>query len=362
MKKIILINIALLALASLLITACAQAQAPVAVDEACDWDEQTCEFLKGKDFGGRTLVVGVWGGDIERIYREQVIPEIEKHNGRVELLLGGTGDRTAKIYAERGNPTMDVAYLNMYEAAQGVADGVLEPPSNAVPAYGDLYPQAQQGGYGMSFGGIGIAYNPDFFETPPDWEDLWNPEFNGKIGVATFPGADGEALLAVAGYLAGANEEDADAMFTKMAELKPLGMVYTNLDEVFMLMDKGDIVAAPMISGYAWTYIDRGMNITFSWPKNPGTIQLMDTLTIVKDTKNQDMAYAWAQLSLSPRVQKEFASIYFGPTNSKVTLEGLEAERCIWGDKVASLLRLSTYITDNRDTLTNRWNREILGN
>jgi hypothetical protein len=35
---------------------------------------------------------------------------------------------------------MDVAYLNMYEAAKGVADGVLEAPSNVVPAYDDLYP------------------------------------------------------------------------------------------------------------------------------------------------------------------------------------------------------------------------------
>lgn len=337
-------------------------EAPVVEEATCDWDAQTCEFLKGKDFGGRTLVVGVWGGTIEQIYRDVVIPEIEKHNGKVELLLGGTGDRTAKIYAEKGNPTMDVAYLNMYEAAQGVTDDVLEAPSNAVPAYDDLYEPAKQGGYGMSFGGIGIVYNPDFFDTPPDWADLWKPEYNGKIATATFPGADSEALLAAAGYLAGANEENPDAMFTKMAELKPIGMVYTSLDELFMLMDKGDIVAAPMISGYAWTYIDKGMNIAFSWPKNPGTIQMMDTLTIVKGTKNQDMAYAWAQLSLAPKTQEAFAKIYFGPTNSKVQLTGLEAERCVWGDKVNALLRLSTYMTDNRDTLTERYNREILGN
>jgi putative spermidine/putrescine transport system substrate-binding protein len=89
----------------------------------------------------------------------------------------------------------------------------------------------------------------------------------------------------------------------------------------------------------------------------------MDTLTIVQGTKNQDMAYAWAQLSLSPKTQQAFAEqIYFGPTNSKVVLTGDAAERCVYGEeKVDSLLRLSTYMIDNRDTLTERYNREILG-
>ncbi len=341
--------------------AAASEAAPAEMSD-CDFDEQTCQFLEGKDFGGRTLVVGVWGGVIEEIYRTLVIPEIEKHNGKVELLLGGTGDRTAKIYAEKGNPTMDVAYLNMYEAAKGIEDGVLEPASDEVPAYNDLYPAAQAGGYGMSFMGLGIAYNPDYFDTAPDWPDLWKPEYKGKVALAYFPGADGEGFLAVAGYLNGGDENNPDACFSKLAELKPIPLVFTSLDELFLMMDKGDVVASPVISGYAWTYIDKGMNVNFSWPKTPGTIQMMDTLVIVKDTKNRDMALAWTQLSLSPKVQKAFADqIYFGPTNSKVELSPEVAERVVYGqEKVDSLLRLSTYMTDNRDTLTERWNREIL--
>ncbi len=82
---------------------------------------------------------------------------------------------------------MDVAYLNMYEAAKGIEDGVLEPASDEVPAYNDLYPAAQAGGYGMSFMGLGIAYNPDYFDTAPDWPDLWKPEYKGKVALAYFP-------------------------------------------------------------------------------------------------------------------------------------------------------------------------------
>ena len=82
--------------------------APAAAGEEmpCDFDQQTCDFLKGKDFSGQTLVVGVWGGVIEEILRDIVIPPLEARGATVELLLGGTGDRLAKIYAEKGNPTM----------------------------------------------------------------------------------------------------------------------------------------------------------------------------------------------------------------------------------------------------------------
>lgn len=340
-------------------------EAPVVEEPAvevvpCDFDEQTCDFLAGKDFTGQTLVVGVWGGVIEDIYRTHVIPQLEAQGASVELLLGGTGDRMAKIYAEKGDPTMDIAYLNIYECVQAMNDGVTEAPSADVPAFNDLYPPAQIGGYGMSFAGLGIAYNPDVFDSPPNWADLWAPEHAGKIAFPNFPGSDGEGFMAIAARLAGADETNPDVAFEKLSELKPVALVYTDLDELFMQMDRGDIVAAAVFSGYAWTYIDRGMNIAFSWADDPGTVMLMDTLTIVEGTKHRELALAWTQLSLSPKVQTAFAEeIYFGPTNSTVVLEGLVAERSVYGEEtIDSLLRLNwDWLIQNRDQLVDRWNR-----
>jgi putative spermidine/putrescine transport system substrate-binding protein len=332
----------------------------------CEFDEQTCQFLEGKDFSGQTLVVGVWGGVIEEILREIVIPPLEARGATVELLLGGTGDRLAKIYAERGNPTMDVAYLNIYEAPQAMADGVTEAPSSDVPAYDDLYPLAQKGGYGVSFMGLGIAYNVEAFDSPPEWADLWKPEYVGKIAFPTYPGSESDGILAVAGRLAGADEHDADAAFAKLAELKPVPLTYTNLDELFLLMEKGDVVAAPVISGYAWTYKDRGLPIDFSWPTDPGPVKMMDVMTIVEGTPNRELALAWAQLALSPRTQEAYAEqIYFGPTNSAVELEDQQViDRVIYGqEQVDQLVDLDwAYIIEQRPEWTERWNMEIVGN
>lgn len=324
-------------------------------------DEQTLAFLEGKDFTGQTLVVGVWGGVIEDILRTTVIPSLEARGAKVELLLGGTGDRFSKIYMEKDNPTMDICYLNMFECQQSCKDGITEPPSDRIPAFKDLYPIATNSSYGVSLMALGIAYNPDFFDEAPDWEDLWKPEYKGKIAFPNYPGSEGDAFIALAAKLNGGSEYDIDKGFEKLRELCPVPLVYTNLDELFMMMDKGDIVAAPVISGYAWTYIDKGMNVAFSWPAE-GAIKTMDVMTIVANNKHPELADAWAQLALSPRTQKAYAEqIYFGPTNSKVVLEGEVAERNVYGDKVDTLMDFDwMYLLEHRADWTHRWNQEIL--
>ena len=343
-------------------------QAPAATTAssgpACDFDPETCAFLAGKDFTGQTLVVGVWGGDIETILRNIVIPPLEARGATVNLLLGGTGDRFAKIYAEKGNPTMDVAYLNIAESQQGIKDGVIEAPSADVPAYNDLYPIAQTGCYGMSMMGLGIAYSTTAFSTPPQWADLWQPQYKGKIAFPNYPGSEGDGFLAIAARLQGKDEHSPDVGFAKLEELKPVPVVYTDLDTIFMELDKGDVAAAPMISGYAVSYEKKGMKVGFSWPTNPGPVMTQDNLCIVKGTKNRDLALAWAELALSPKTQTEYANkIYFGPTNSKVT--GLSADvtaNVITSDKVNSLVALDwTYIGQMESSWTDQWNKQILG-
>ena len=325
-------------------------------------DEKTLAFLEGKDFSGQTLVVGVWGGVIEDILREYVIPPLEARGARVELLLGATSDRFAKIYLEKDNPTIDICYLNLYECMMSMEDGITEPPSDKIPAFDDLYPWAQIGGYGVSAMGVGIAYNPDYFDEAPDWEDLWNPEFKGKIAIPTYPGSESEALLAIAARIGGSDEHDIDTALNELKKLCPVPLVYTNLDELFLMMDKGDVVAAPVISGYAWTYVDRGMNVAFSWPQDFGCVKAMDVMTIVANNKHPELSEAWAQLALCPRTQQAYAErIYFGPTNSTVVLEGEVAERNVYGERASTLLDLDwMYLVDHRSEWTQRYNQEIL--
>ena len=155
-----------------------------------------------QDYSGRTLVVGTWGGDIERLLKEHVAGPLEAKTGaKVEFLLGGSGDRLSKMVAERNNPTMDVTFQNIYEAPAALKEGlVVAPDATLVPAAADVWAGMNDGCYAMSLVGLGIAYSKAVFPEAPEWADLWNPELKGKMAYAPYPSSEGDGMLARLGH------------------------------------------------------------------------------------------------------------------------------------------------------------------
>lgn len=318
-----------------------------------------------KPFEGKTLVVGVWGGTIEEAIRKNVVEPLEAETGcKVELVLGGTGDRRAKIYAEKGNPSMDVAFLNIFESKQAIVDGVAEDVDPSLSNFNSLYPAAQKGGYGMSFMAVGIVYNTELVKEPiKEWKDLWRPELKGKIAFPNYPGFEGDAFIAATARAFGQDEQNADIAFEKLQELKPVPLVYTNLDELFLEMKQGNVLAAPIFNSYAYDYKDKGYPIDFAWPTNPGPIMAKDTIVITKGTKNLELAKKFVDYCISEQTQKYYAEkIFFGPVNKNVQVANDVAERIVYGeDRVSSLLALDwDHIISKQAEWTERWNREIL--
>eukprot|EP01035_Chromulina_nebulosa_P009813 gene9813-13240_t len=142
---------------------------------------------------GDELVIGVWGGAQERIVREFCEkPLVAKYGCKVSYVLGGTTERRARAYSERGRPSFDVLYLNIFESRQAVKDGVTQAPTAAVPNFANLYDIAKVGGYGVAFNPCTIVYDKRKASKPiTSWKDLWNPEWKGRIAWPTFPGAEG---------------------------------------------------------------------------------------------------------------------------------------------------------------------------
>jgi putative spermidine/putrescine transport system substrate-binding protein len=316
-------------------------------------------------FTGKTLVVGVWGGDIERLLRQNVVGPLEKETGaKVALVLGGTGDRLARIYAEKANPTMDVAFLNIYEAPQALKDGVVEAPDPKSPLYTEIWDGMNKGCYAMSLVGLGIAYSKKVVSAPPEWADMWKPEYKGKIALSPYPGSEGDGMIGVAARLAGKDEHSADAAFAKLSQLKPIALTYTNLDEVFAMMDSGDVAMAPMISGYVLAALKTHPNIGFSFPKSPGPVLVRDMLCLVKNSPNPELAKKFAALALGVKNQTDYAEqLYFGPTNKNVKLAPkVSADVIDTPEEVKGLLQLDwPYVITQRKDWTQRWNKDVLG-
>ena len=76
---------------------------------------------------GDELIVGIWGGAQERLVRQYCLKPLEAQYGcKVRLVLGGTSERRARAYVERGRPSFDIVYLNIYESRQALRDGVTQ--------------------------------------------------------------------------------------------------------------------------------------------------------------------------------------------------------------------------------------------
>jgi Ca2+-binding RTX toxin-like protein len=159
---------------------------------------------------GDTLTVGIWGGAQERITREHCAkPLEEKYGVKINFVLGGTPDRRARAYAERGRPSFDVLYLNIFESRQAVKDGVTQAPTAAVPQYANLYDIARVGGYGVAFNPVTVVYDKEVITRPmTSWADFWRPDVKGRIAWPSYPGAQGTAALLMTAKVFGGSEND----------------------------------------------------------------------------------------------------------------------------------------------------------
>lgn len=321
--------------------------------------------VSAQDYSGKTLVVGTWGGDIERLLREHAAGPLEAATGaKVEFLLGGSGDRMAKLYAERENPTMDVTFQNIYEAPQALADGLVVAPDPEGDTYKAIWPGMNNGCYAMSLVGLGIAYSKALVPNPPEWADMWDPAYKGMIAMAPYPSSEGDGLLGVAARLEGTDEKNPDVAFAKVAELGSPKLTYTSLDEVFALMDAGEVAMAPMISGYVLAALKEFEGIGFAFPTDPGPVLVRDMICQVANSPNPELAAMFIDLALGVPTQTAYAEeILFGPTNSNVILsEQAAADTINAPEEVEGLLQLDwPFVISQRADWTERWNKTILG-
>ncbi len=315
---------------------------------------------------GRSLIVGIWGGPVEDLVREHVVKPFEEETGAtVELVLGGSADRFARIYAEKDNPTMDIVYLGMGQTVQAAKDGVTLPPNpEGVPEYENLYEQAKAAGaYGVSFMAVGIMYNTETVESPPRaWKDLWQPEYKGKTAPYVFPGTQGTAFLVMTARLHGGDESNIGPGFEALKELKPYPAILAGVDDANLAFQRGDVWFAPQINGYVYEYKDEGGAVDFVMPEE-GSPLAMDSAAIVKGSQNVDLAEIFINYHLSQAAQEAFAkNLYYAPTNKKIVLDDELASKIPYGEEQVSQLLVLDNVTIslNQAEWAERWNREIL--
>ncbi|TDF95926.1 extracellular solute-binding protein [Paenibacillus piri] len=363
MNKFRMVWLPVLSILMVLVSACGQSSNQQASNAA--GGSPKAQEASEPSYNGEKLVVGVWGGAQAEAVTKFVVKPLEAKGAKIELVLGGTGDRVAKLYAEKGNPSMDVAFLNIYEAKHAIQDGVAQEVDPDLPNFKSLYPVAQQGGYGFSLMAMGIAYNKELVKEPiKDWKDLWRPEFKGKVAFPSYPGFEGDSLVSMAGKAFGRTEKDDRANFDKLKELKPVPLVYSNLDELFLEMKNGTVLAVPFFNSYVNQYIAKGFPVEFVYPKDPGPVLAKNTIVIAKGTKHEKLAKEFVNMCLGKEIQEYYAKeLFFGPVNKEVKVADDVAAKIVYGEeKVNQLKSLDwDFIISKRPEWAQIWAKEILG-
>ncbi|CAM5797760.1 ABC transporter substrate-binding protein [Brevibacillus borstelensis] len=315
----------------------------------------------------KKLVISTWGFS-EDFFRKEVYEPFEKeHNVKIVVEIGNNAERLNKI--RQGSSQVDVIYLSDYYAQQGIDAGLFEKIDRSkIPNIDQIYdiakaPLGEDYGPAYTIGQFGIAYNPTVIKTEVKfWKDLWNPEMAGKLTLPNITSTTGPMLLDAASIVAGSEAFDEDKAFAKVKEVNP-GVVkyYDKTSEYVNMFSQGEIAIGPIMEMYFKDIQAAVPEAKFVSPEEGG-YAVMNTVNVVKGSKNKELAEAFINWQLSEEVQEKSAKAKVdSPVNTNVQLSDEEAKGVTYGAEVIGKLRKLDMkaVNEQSKAWIDRWNREI---
>jgi putative spermidine/putrescine transport system substrate-binding protein len=254
-----------------------------------------------------TVPMGIWGGVMIDTVKAVAAPAFNAKYPNVTLNFGirGATDDYSRLLVSRDHPDEAGGMWNDLFSALAAKAEMFVPFNDAfVPERKNLIAKLQPtNGLGIAFAvqPYGIAYNPKFVEKPTSWFDLFNPKYQGKVGmIDNF--YDHFVMLARA---MGKDEHDIEIAFDEWAKHKQQIGVFTNtFPQLEDLLDKGEMWLGPHWGGFATGSMRRGLNLAFAWPKEGCT----QASVIAHATKNipdniSEYAQRFMNVWLTPEYQ-----------------------------------------------------------
>ena len=320
----------------------------------------------------KVVHVAGWAGRLGQMFTDLIAPDMEKKFGaKIVYTAGKAAENLAKIQAQRKNPQIDVAIVTEVVGIQGMKLGLwdsLDP--KIVTNMKNMYETSiipNQTGVLWAANLFGMVYNPKVFTekkflVPTSYNDLFRPEYCGKVIVGPITTDYGLMILLVFARMKGGGEKNTEPGFEMMKKLAPCILSYEK--EATRV---GDLFAAETGWIAPWSHAEtfqmgkKGIPIKFVAPAE-GTILMGNSVHMVKGCPNPKMAQEYINLLLGEKVLLAFAENYASvPLNKTVKLPPQVAEYV--PNKHEIINKASKvdwdYVTQKREDWAERWAKEI---
>lgn len=274
-----------------------------------------------------TLVVSNFALADDKIQDAVVKPFEKEFNCKVVYEGGTNSERLTKLKKDP-NSDVDVIYLAQQYAQRGWDDGLFEkldyskiPNAKFLLKKADFLVKAQMGPP-TTMNRLGILYNPEKADVK-SFSDIWKPEFKGKVAIPDISTTFGPAVMAIASAHAGTDyrTDKGAGAFKALAELKPnIVKTYSKSSDLKNMFASGEITVA-LAAEFAYnTMGDAASKLKFIDPTE-GAYLNFNTINIVKQSKEKDLAYKFINYVLSKENQLNAAKMVpESPVNTEVKL------------------------------------------
>lgn len=311
-------------------------------------------FVRNGWAEGKSINVGTYTGPQGDYIHRSVIPKFESDLGcRVFQTQGVTLSQIAIMRAQKSNPTYSVMMMDDVGIPIAKNEDLIVPlPRDKIPNLAKALPRfILEQDYAVAFAVSACApcYNTQIAKPLESYAGLWDPALRGRLVIAGPKFNQSVMLLiAAAAIVTGKPLEEAqfltDQAWGKMAELKPnVQTIYDNSTTAMLQLSQGQFsVDGPEFSKTVLPYKMKGAPIDMCYPKE-GSFAGINTMTLVKNGPNLDLAAAFIDRMLDPAVQKGLAEATFAaPTIRDVALNAQTAAIVPYPEARMAEMKLTT--------------------
>lgn len=319
------------------------------------------------------FVLGSQGGKFEKFVKEQAFPVMNERYPDITTRFMASDDpaTAAKLAFEANAPTGSFSALvsNMTVNATENAEGYLQQIDYSRLERGDKILDSIKSDHQVTimWAPYVIQYNTDKIKQPPtSWADLWNPEYQGRVGMMAASDHAMEFLFAATAAKQGAfpGDKDWDIPYDDVKELAKNAKMYPGQDDLGRALLTGEVWITINTLGRAIPLEKdtSGEPLAHVIPQE-GTLTLVTGMTIPKNSSNVDAAYALANTFLDPDVQGKVAEVFgYMPAVSDANIDESVRPTFTLTAEQQALVHLvdGDYLVNNSAEWSKFWTRDIV--